>query len=114
MAHRYRNYGKLLVVALIAGLAFVPTAVAQECDSCGKGRCPPHFKYHYEGPPKIKFKRGCPRPICDPCTLPHYGYFQTCWHPWPFPRNECPCHLPQSEILFPYAESPGMPHPLAP
>src|SRR5204863_4098096 len=109
-----KTYGGLLSAVLVAGLAFAPAAVAQQCDSCGKGPCPPYYKYHYEGPPKIKFKCGCPRPICDPCNLPHYGYFPTCWHPWPFPRNECPCHHPQPDVLLPYGDNTGMPHRLAP
>jgi len=102
MSRTSKTYGGLLSAALVAGLAFAPAAVAQECDSCGKGRCPPHFKYHYEGPPKIKFKHGCPRPICDPCYLPHYGYFPTCWHPWPFPPDWSHCAVPPPGALLPH------------
>ena len=68
----------------------------------GKGRCPPYYKHHYEGRPKIKFKHGCPRPICDPCNLPHYGYFQTCWHPWPFPPDWSHCVVPPPGALVPH------------
>src|SRR5262249_6046406 len=93
---------------LIAGLAFAPAVAAQECERCGKAPCPPFYKHHYEGAPKIKFKRACPRPICNPCNLPHYGYFGSCWHPWPFPRNECACDLPQPTILMPHGENTGM------
>ena len=39
----------------------------------------------YEGPPHICFQKGCPRPICDPCVNPNWGYFETCWNPWPWP-----------------------------
>src|SRR5437660_7390720 len=106
MSRTSKTYGGLLSAALVAGLAFAPAAVAQECDSCGKGPCPPYYKYHYEGPPKIKFKCGCPRPICDPCNLPHYGYFPTCWHPWPFPPDWSHCAVPPPATLVP-SEHPG-------
>src|SRR5262249_22801892 len=109
MGHRDRNLSGLLSAVLIAGLAVAPAAAAQECETCGKGACPPFYKHHYEAAPKIKFKRACPRPICNPCHLPHYGYFPTCWHPWPFPRNECACPPEQPDILFRQGENPGMP-----
>src|SRR5436309_7775940 len=101
MGHLYRNHGCLLSAVLVAGLALAPAAVAQECDACGKGHCPPFYKYHYEGPPKIKFKCGCPRPVCDHCNLPHYGYYQTCWHPWPFPPDWSHCPVPPPGVLAP-------------
>src|SRR5437773_60836 len=57
--------------------------------NCGgpKVDCPPPYCHVYEGPPCLKWKRGCPRPVCDPCELPHFGYFQTCWSPWPYPPD---------------------------
>src|SRR5438105_11298052 len=99
MSRTSKTYGDLLSAALVASLAFAPAAVAQECESCSKGPCPPHFRYHYEGPPKIKFKHGCPKPICDPCYLPHYGYYQTCWAPWPFPPDWSHCPVPPPAAL---------------
>jgi hypothetical protein len=56
--------------------------------------CPPPFKYTYEGAPHIHFQRGCPHPICNPCDLPHWGYFDTCWTPWPYPPNWSHCPVP--------------------
>jgi hypothetical protein len=66
------------------------------CAACKGGPCPPKWHYTYEGPPKIKWHKGCPRPVCDPCRLEHYGYYQTCWAPWPFAPDwsHCPCPPP--------------------
>jgi hypothetical protein len=70
------------------------------CGSCGKGHCPPPYRHYFEGPPCIKFKRACPRPVCDPCNLEHYGYYPTCWAPWPFPADwsHCPCPPPGARL----------------
>jgi hypothetical protein len=110
--------------AALAGLALAllaRPAAAQEvvegggggCSSCGismswgggggcgcKGPCPPPYIHLFEGPPRIKFKRACPRPVCDPCHLEHYGYYQTCWHPWPYPPDwsHCPCPPPGAAL----------------
>ena len=33
-------------------------------------------------------------------NLPHYGYYQTCWHPWPFPPDWSHCTvLPPGELV---------------
>ncbi len=85
-------------LALLTGLVLASIAPAQNCD-CQKDCCPPYFKYRFEGAPKIKFKHGCPKPICDPCHLPHYGYYQTCWAPWPFPPDWTHCPVPPPAAL---------------
>jgi hypothetical protein len=38
------------------------------------------------------YKCICPKPICEPCNLEHFGYYPTCWQPWPFPPDyrHCP------------------------
>jgi hypothetical protein len=90
----------LLGSALLTGLLLTAGAAAQDCDQCGRP-CPPWVKHRLEGAPRLKFKHGCPRPLCDPCNLPHYGYFQTCWHPWPFPPD-CPrCPGPAEAVPEP-------------
>jgi hypothetical protein len=72
--------------------------------------CPPPYYHVYEGPPCMKFKKGCPRPVCDPCELPHFGYFQTCWSPWPYPRDFRHCPYPHpSDALPPPAYPPFTP-----
>ena len=90
----------LLGAALLAGLARPGVARAQgllglglgqgSCGSCGKECCPPWYKHYFERAPKLCFKKACPKPICDPCSLEHYGYFQTCWAPYPFPPDWSP------------------------
>jgi hypothetical protein len=44
-----------------------------------------------EGGPRIHIKMGCPRPICNPCAQPNWGYYEKCWNPWPFPPNWSHC-----------------------
>jgi hypothetical protein len=118
MSRESVRHGALLSVALWAGLLFGSAASAQApqgCSSCQSGEscgycngkpCPPWVKYRFEGPPRIKFKHGCPRPLCNPCDLPHYGYFQTCWQPWPFPPDWSHCPTPPPGTMVPY-EHPG-------
>jgi hypothetical protein len=84
-------------------------AAAGGCASCStaggcapcRGTCPPPVIHYYEGPPKLKFKKACPRPVCDPCTLEHYGYYQTCWAPWPFPPDWSHCPVPPPGAVLP-------------
>jgi hypothetical protein len=71
-----------------------------------KTHCPPYFFHYFEGAPKLKFKRGCPRPICDPCNLPHFGYYQTCWAPWPYPEDWNHCPTPTPSQMLPPPEKP--------
>jgi hypothetical protein len=65
---------------------------------CSCFHCPPCFRHCTEGPPKIKFKCGCGKPVCVPdCSTPNYGYFATCWRSWPSGANDyshCPCATP--------------------
>ena len=73
--------------------------VGASCASCTKGscqvtHCPPHFHHCMERPPVICIKCGCPRPVCNPCALPNFGYFQTCWTPWPLPPDWSHCPVP--------------------
>jgi hypothetical protein len=94
-----------LLAGLLSAVLAVPLSapvVRAQCATCGTpsccngpscGACPKPYLYYFEGRPRIKFKHACPRPICDPCNLEHYGYYQTCWCPWPFPPDmrHCPC-----------------------
>ena len=76
---------------------------------CESHHCPPAFKYRYEGPPRIHWHHGCPHPVCNPCDLPHWGFYETCWHPWPFPPNwtHCPSPPPAAYVtLNPYGNMP--------
>jgi hypothetical protein len=104
----------LTLLAASPAWAFPPAGLVYggECESCAAGcgptkvQCPPWYKHIFEGPPKIHFKKGCPRPICDPCNLPHYGYFQVCWAPWPYPDDWGHCPTPTPSQMLPPPEKP--------
>jgi hypothetical protein len=61
---------------------------------CQRFHCPPHLKHCQEGPPRICFECGCPRPICNPCLNPNWGYFEPCWNQWPWPPDFSHCRVP--------------------
>jgi hypothetical protein len=76
---------------------------------CQTLHCPPAYHHCYERPPCIHWKCGCPHPICNPCDLPHWGVYDKCWTPWPFPPNwtHCPTPPPAAYVtLNPYANLP--------
>ncbi|MFO0863185.1 MAG: hypothetical protein U0744_00745 [Gemmataceae bacterium] len=87
----------MALVLFNAGAAFADG----DCMSCGTGycaparcsshHCPPALKHCAEGPPRICVRLGCPKPICNPCTQPNWGYYETCWRPWPFPPDYSHC-----------------------
>jgi hypothetical protein len=80
--------------------------------SCQRRDCPPWFHHCQERPPVICIKCGCPRPVCNPCILPNFGYFQTCWTPWPLPPDwgHCPVTPPAAYVqLGQPAAVPGIP-----
>src|SRR5262245_33244641 len=57
--------------------------------TAGEYLCCPKTVFYKPRTPRIKFKCVCPKPI-GPCDgLENFGYYQTCWQPWPFPPN-CP------------------------
>jgi hypothetical protein len=95
------------------------TGGMEGCASCcpqpclpqpGRFCCPPPFCHTQEGPPCIKYKCGCPRPVCNPCDLPHYGYFQPCWRPNPFAPDfsHCPS-VPPAALVTPTPLQPSTP-----
>jgi hypothetical protein len=85
-----------------AGFACVSTARGgDDCVTC-KQKCPPPYIHWAEGPPRLWFKCACPRPVCDPGNLEHYGYYATCWRPWSFTSelNHCPAPaLPVETVI---------------
>jgi hypothetical protein len=110
---------QLWAAGLAGALLALPAAAQAQCGggcaTCGGGggtpagcaspkleKCPPKFTWISEGKPCIKFKCGCPRPVCDPCKLEHFGYYQACWAPWPYPPDwsHCP-YLPPGAALPP-------------
>lgn len=75
-----------------------------DCGTCPVGcqthHCPPALQHCQEGAPKIRVKCGCPKPICNPCTQPNWGYYETCWRPWPFEPNYHHCiELPPAATI---------------
>ncbi len=90
------------MVFALGGIAFLQQGgLAQEacgpngcstCRTCQTHHCPPSFHWCQEVAPRIRFQHGCPKPICNPCDLPNWGYYQTCWTPWPFPPDYSHCH----------------------
>ncbi len=113
MTRRLRT-GPLQAAGFLIALLGAPSLYAQDnggggCVSCGTApsaapcheKCPPWVVHYYEGSPRLKFKKACPRPVCDPCYLPHYGYYQTCWAPWPFPPDWSHCPVPPPGAVLP-------------
>lgn len=64
--------------------------------------CPPPLHHCEEGCPCIKRCCGCPKPVCNPCVQPNWGYYQPCWSPWPWPPDwsHCPV-MPPAAIVHP-------------
>jgi hypothetical protein len=92
----------------------VPAGCAPACHS---RPCPPPYRHIQEGPPRIRIKCGCPHPVCPPCELQHWGYFQTCWRPWPWPPNWSHCPQPNPAALVGHplayrATTPGLTPPV--
>ena len=72
--------------------------------------CPPPLKWCSEQAPRLKFGCACPRPVCDPCDLQHYGYYATCWQPWPYQPDWSHCQTtPPGAALPPPAYPPYTP-----
>src|SRR5438128_2608837 len=99
----FRKTCRFLSVPLALVLGFQNRACAGPFDPCCPcTHCPPGLDHCMEGRPKIKFKKGCPRPICNPCERPGWGYFQPCWAPWPWPPDwsHCPVPPPASTVVI--------------
>jgi hypothetical protein len=90
--------------------SFGQAALGQPC--CGQSQCcepgcklwdcPPCIKYCAEGGPRICVLCGCPKPICCPSDAPNWGYFQTCWRPYPWGPNWSHCYgVPPAATVVP-------------
>jgi hypothetical protein len=64
----------------------------QESQHCQSGRC-----CHPWGRKRCKCVHA--KNICFPPHLEHYGFYPTCWHPWPFPLDVTYSHCPIRPIL---------------
>ncbi len=105
-----------MLATVVAALgALRPASADDGCPTgCCRERCPPYYIHHYEGPPRISFKHACPKPICAPCELPHWGYFEPCWRPWPFPPDWSHCPVPPAAAMIPSAVIPRTSEPPVP
>ena len=106
-----RKLGVLCATGTLA-LAFAPAAFGGLFYGCCHEKCPPCFVHCQEGHPRIRIKCGCPKPVCDPCDLEHFGYYPTCWQPWPYPPDWSHCPVPPPAVVF-EATGPGVPMPRA-
>jgi hypothetical protein len=106
---------KGLGAGLVLWLGLQGALYGQECcgSGCGSGGTPmastschchrincPHYCFCLKGAPCIKFKYGCPLPVCEPCSAPNWGYYQPCWRPWPWPPDwsHCPYPVPAAQV----------------
>jgi hypothetical protein len=44
--------------------------------------------------PFVWYRCICPQRVCPCCGLDNFGYYPTCWEPWPYPPNYAHCHVP--------------------
>lgn len=89
-----KEYVHNLSAMCAASILFLATGSGvrgQLFDHCTCEKCPPPYVHCQEGPPCIKFKCSCPKPVCNPCNLRSWGYYENCWHPWPYPPNWSHC-----------------------
>jgi hypothetical protein len=80
----------------------LPTTMGNKCCHF----CCPRYHHCAEGPVRICFHSCCAKPVCNPCDLPHFGYWQKCWNPWPYPPDwsHCPTPPPAAYVkLNPYS-----------
>jgi hypothetical protein len=85
------------------GQAMLGGPCCQGCnEGCNRWDCPPKYKYCQEGPPCIWVQCGCPRPVCCPIDAPNWGYFPTCWRPYPWGPNWSHCYgMPPAAQIVP-------------
>jgi hypothetical protein len=74
----------------------LPTTCGTKCCQI----CCPKFHHCAEAPVRIHFGHACAKPVCNPCDLPHWGYYQKCWNPWPWPPDwgHCPTPPPAAHV----------------
>jgi hypothetical protein len=80
----------------VAPVLLASLASSAHADGCSWrnlwGLCCPAPKATVTRTPHFHYKCVCPKPACDLCSLEHYGYYPTCWHPWPFPPDYSHCN----------------------
>jgi hypothetical protein len=76
----------------------IPTTRGTKCCHL----CCPHYHHCAEGPVHICFHHCCAKPVCNPCDVPHWGVWQKCWSPWPWPPDwgHCPTPPPAAQVVL--------------
>lgn len=112
VSHLVFGIAACLMLALTSSLVQAGSADGCGCScGCGPSHHCPKTVFCVPKRPNLKFKRVCPKPVCNPCDLDNYGYYDTCWHPWPFPPNYSHCVLPPASALadgMPLAGDPSL------
>lgn len=104
---RLRRSFRLLIASLAATWMANGLVLADEpVTIMGHEFCCPVFTTCTPRRPIIKYKCTCPKPICDPCSLEHYGYYPTCWRPWLEEVDYSHCPVPPPTVLAPNANLP--------
>jgi hypothetical protein len=67
--------------------------------SCEPACCPVPPRRHHRLCPRVRVKTGCKKPKCDPCLMPHAGYYPTCWEARPWGLEHSRCVPPPSESI---------------
>ncbi len=97
-----RKSSRLLLVPLAVLLSGATLARADGPVSfMGHEFCCPTYYHCVPRPPCIHYKCVCPKPVCDPCNLDHYGYYPTCWRPWMEVTDYSHCPVPPPTVLAP-------------
>ena len=68
---------------------------------CGPRHGCPGYVHCQPMAPRMHFPQVCGKAVCEPCTLEHFGYYNTCWAPWGFPPDFSHCPTPQLAAIVP-------------
>jgi hypothetical protein len=95
---RAARFLALLGLTSVFWLSLGTPAFGWGLDWCCCEKCPPPFIHCQPRPPCLKYKWTCPKPVCEPCDLVSWGYYQNCWRPWLWPPNCAPCYPPPAPV----------------
>jgi len=101
MVRPFRSF-RSLVYLIPLWMMFSPASADAQINFMGHQFCCPPTYFCVPNPPKLKYKCVCPKPVCDPCNLEHYGYYPTCWRPWLEQVNYSHCPVPPPTLLAPH------------
>jgi hypothetical protein len=101
MRSRPLAYRLLLSLVSCLLLTLATPLWAGDCGGCcGPKHCCPKTVICVPKIPRMKFERVCaPKPLCNPCELENYGYFDTCWRCWSSPPNFSHCVVPPASMV---------------